>query len=71
MRKILRHKVLSFFVEMLLGFCFHYHIMIFYFMFILRFRQADFVATVLSPPVSNDTGDIFLPVSLLPEAWNR
>ncbi len=40
-------------------------------MFILRFRQADIVATVLSPPVSNNTGDIFLPVSLLPEAWNR
>jgi hypothetical protein len=56
MEKNLRQQVFSCFVEMLLDCCSYTHIMIFYFMFILRCRQTDAFATISSPvwtPVIN------------------
>ncbi len=48
MRKILSQDVFSNFIEMLLGFCLHPYDYV-YLMFTWRCRQADIVATVLSP----------------------
>jgi hypothetical protein len=65
-----------YFVEMLLSCCFM-HIMLFYFMFILRCRKADDVFIVLllvsMTPAVNFViiGDEILPVSLLPSISNR
>ena len=68
---ILTQEVFSYFFEMLLGCCYT-HKMIFYLMFTLSCRQADFVASVsssvsMTPEIKFVIArDKLLPVSLLP-----